>query len=66
MLSPGEQLKELREKNLKTQEDVAKILDLTPSTISRKEQGKVPITLEERRKLLDYFNVPKYKRADFF
>lgn len=66
MLSPGQQLKELREKNFKTQEELAEYLGLTASSISRKEQDKVPISLEERKKILAYFKVPKYKQADFF
>ena len=51
------ELRQLRaEKNLKLKE-VAEYVDIDSSTISRYEQSKTKITLEELEKLLKYYDV---------
>jgi len=56
-------LKDLRKKNGETQIEIARLLGLkTASAYSKKENGKVPISLEEAKILSNHFN----KSVDFF
>lgn len=51
-------LRELRKSRNETQLDVAVLLGLkTASAYSKKENGKVPISLDEATKLSDHFGV---------
>lgn len=57
------QLKDLRKERGETQIELAKLLGLkTASAYNKKENGKVPISLEEAKILADHFN----KSIDFF
>lgn len=50
-------LKDLRMKNGETQMEIAKLLGLkTASAYSKKENGKVPISLKEAKILSNHFN----------
>lgn len=52
-------LKELRKEKGETQIELARLLGLkTSSAYSKKENGKIPISLEEVRILSDHFNQP--------
>lgn len=52
-------LKNLRKEKGETQIEVAKLLGLkTASAYSKKENGKVPISLEEAKILADHYNKP--------
>ncbi len=52
-------LKELRKKTGETQIEMAKLLGLkTASAYNKKENGKVPISLEEAKILSDHFRQP--------
>ncbi len=52
-------LRKLRKERGETQIELAKLLGLkTSSAYSKKENGKVPISLEEVRILSDHFNQP--------
>lgn len=52
-------LKNLRKKSGETQIEVAKLLGLkTASAYSKKENGKVPISLEEAKILSAHYNKP--------
>lgn len=53
----GFKIKELREANKKTQEDLAKALGTTRQSISRYENGLRKVGQDELFKLADYFNV---------
>lgn len=52
-------LKELRKEKGETQIELARLLGLkTSSAYSKKENGKIPISLEEVKILSDHFNQP--------
>lgn len=51
-------LKEHREDHDITQKEVANTLHLTIAAYSRKEKGTRAITLEEAKKIAEFFNVP--------
>lgn len=52
-------LRELRKKHNETQIEIAKLLGLkTASAYSKKENGRVPFSLEEARILAEHFNQP--------
>ncbi len=52
-------LKELRKERDETQIEIAKLLGLkTASAYSKKENGRVPFSLEEAKLLAKYFNQP--------
>lgn len=52
-------LKDLRKKNGETQIEIARLLGLkTASAYSKKENGKIPISLEEAKILSKHFNQP--------
>ena len=52
-------LKELRKERDETQIEIAKLLGLkTASAYSKKENGRVPFSLEEAKLLSKYFNQP--------
>lgn len=53
----GEKLKELRTKYGKTQEDIAKYLEVAPQTIYKYEKGINQPDLNTLSKLAEYFNV---------
>lgn len=53
----GEKIKELREKNGKTQLDVSKALDVTYQTIYKYEKGIAVPPADAILKLAEYFNV---------
>ena len=44
-------LKEIREKHGLMQEDVASVLGISPANYSKKESGKVKVSLDEAKKL---------------
>lgn len=50
-------LKELRELNNETQDELGKILNLTKSTISKYEKGDLDISNETLLKIAQHFNV---------
>lgn len=52
----NKKLKVYRTINEVNQEELAKMIDVTLSTYSKKETGKAVFTLEEARKLAEYFN----------
>lgn len=52
----NKKLKVYRTMNGINQEELAKMIDVTLSTYSKKETGKAAFTLEEARKLAEYFN----------
>lgn len=50
-------LKDLRKKQGETQKEIATLLGLkTASAYSKKENGKIPISLEEAKILSNHFN----------
>lgn len=52
-------LKDLRKEKRETQIELARLLGLkTASAYNKKENGKVPISLEEAKILADHFNQP--------
>ena len=52
-----EKLKQLRKEKNITCEELSRVLGLkTASAYSRKENGTVPFTLEEGKKIADFFN----------
>ena len=52
-------LRELRKKHGETQTDIAKLLGLkTASAYNKKENGKVPLSLEEAKILANHFKQP--------
>lgn len=51
-------LKELRQQQKKSQEDVAKEIGISTKTISRWENGETNIKNDKAQQLADYFNVP--------
>lgn len=57
----GEKLKELRKEKKLTQDDIAKIFNVTYSTVSAWEVGKAQPNYYTLTKLAEYFNVtPNY------
>lgn len=53
-----EKVRQLRMDHKKTQLEIAQILGLkTASAYNKKEKGNVPFTLEDVRKLSDYYGV---------
>lgn len=55
MIDYAKMIKEYRERKLLTQEDLAKILNVTVVSISRWEQGKFSPTISIKRKLKALF-----------
>lgn len=55
MINYAKLIKEYRERKLLTQEDLAKILNVTVVSISRWEQGKFSPTISIKRKLKALF-----------
>lgn len=55
MIDYAKMIKEYRERKLLTQEDLAKILNVTVVSISRWEQGKFSPTITIKRKLKALF-----------
>lgn len=53
----GGRIRELRKKEGATQEDLAKLLGVTKSTISKYELGHREISIEQLKKILDYFGI---------
>ncbi len=51
-------IRSLRSYKKLTQSEMAKILNLSIVSYNKKENGKVPFTLEEVKKMSEYFNVP--------
>ncbi len=52
-------LKKLRKEHRETQMEIAKLLGLkTASAYSKKENGKIPLSLEEAKILSDHYNQP--------
>ncbi len=52
-----ERIKELRKESGLTQKQVAEILNVSPSTVSRYESGKIPIRINEVILLAEYYDV---------
>jgi putative transcriptional regulator len=48
-------LRELREEKGKTQEEMARILDISEPNYCKKESGQVKVSLLEAKKIADYF-----------
>lgn len=65
MVNAGEQLKYWREKKNESQEEIGKVIGKSRFAVSNRERGKVKIPLDERQKLIQHFNIPKYKQKDF-
>lgn len=52
---PKNNIKEYREEWGMTQQDLAVLLGIAPSTMAKKESGQRPVTIEEARKLSNVF-----------
>ena len=61
-----EKLRSMREKAGYSQEFIAKKLNITKSTYSRKENGKLPISLDEARVLKTVLSLSKAQIMDIF
>lgn len=57
MNSIGSKIRELRKKEGATQEDLANLLGVTKSTISKYELGHREISIEQLKKILDFFGI---------
>lgn len=53
----GVRLKNARNRRLKNQEDMAKLLGISKSTYSRKENNLIPFTQDELRKMKAYLEL---------
>ncbi|MCH4891213.1 helix-turn-helix domain-containing protein [Acidaminobacter sp. JC074] len=61
-----EKLRSMREDAGYSQEVIAKKLNITKSTYSRKENGKLPISLDEARVLKTVLSLSKAQIMDIF
>lgn len=57
MNSIGNRIRELRKKKGASQEDLARLLGVTKSTISKYELGHREISIEQLKKILDFFGI---------
>lgn len=55
--SVGQRIKELRKKNNETQKDLADIINSTPNSISKLENGDMGLTFENMLLIAEHFNV---------
>ena len=53
----GSRLRELRKKKGVSQEDLAKLLGVTKSTISKYELGHRAMSIDQLKKVLDFFGI---------
>ena len=50
-------IKDLRVLNEKKQQDISKMLEISDTGYRKKEQGISPITVQEGKKLMDFYNL---------
>lgn len=55
--SVGQRIKELRKKNNETQKELADIINSTPNSISKLENGDMGLTFENMLLIAEHFNV---------
>ena len=59
-------LKEARKNEGKTKADVTAYLNIGRSSYSRKEDGLITFDVRELAKVMDFLNIPKSRRGEFF
>ncbi|MFR6674095.1 MAG: helix-turn-helix domain-containing protein [Enterococcus avium] len=66
MLFDYNALKRERKNEGKTKADVAAYLNIAPSSYSRKEDGIMAFDVRELALVMEFLNIPKSRRGEFF
>jgi len=63
-MNPIEIIKKIRRENNMTQEEMAKLMEMSQSAYSRLEKGDVKITFEQISKVAEIYGVPPVHLVD--
>lgn len=64
MIDYSKKIKEYRESHFLTQEEFAKILGVSATSVTRWETGKFEPTMQLKKKLFELFNKKNIKKED--